>query len=70
MVDRRYWEAGFDQLDPSPVDDRVVVAGRDDHRPAEMMRNAQTHTQSWQRHGHVNTRAAGLPRAPLIEVSQ
>jgi hypothetical protein len=43
VMDRRRREVGFDELDPPAVDDLVVGRRRDCDRPAEVMRNAETH---------------------------
>ena len=43
VVDRRGRHSWFDELDSSSVDNAVVCRSRNDHGPAEMVGDAETH---------------------------
>jgi hypothetical protein len=43
VVDRRRRHTGLDQLDPPTIHDLVVRRGRDSHRPAEVVGDAEAH---------------------------
>ena len=43
VVDRRCRYAGFDELDPSAVDDEVVRRGCNRYSPPEVMGDAEPH---------------------------